>query len=183
MAVSEEQRRALHERLREQLDEGTADLMLEVTVPANVELATRADIQELRAELLLSITELNGHLSLQIAELTRRMGEMDSRLGARIGEVERTLGARIDALGARIDELNATLGARIDAIGARIDAIDARLGATNERIDAVNLRLAGIEDAVAKLTVAIPKSLYRVVLPTIVTIQLLLFALAEWVIR
>jgi len=176
MAVSEEQRRALHERVRERLDAETADLVLEVTVPANMELATRADIQELRAELLLGITELSGHLSLQIAELARRMGEMDSRLGARIGEVERSLGARIDATDTRIDELNAALSARIDATNERLDGVAAR-------IDEVNLRLAGIEGAVGQLASVIPKRIYGVVLPTVVSVQVVLFALAEWVIR
>jgi hypothetical protein len=76
--VSEEQHRALHERLSQQLDDETATLIMEVTVPANIELATRTDVHELRAELLLRRTELDGHLSLQIADLARRLGEADS---------------------------------------------------------------------------------------------------------
>ncbi len=88
MQVTEEQRRALYERLREHLDDETATLVMEVTVPANVELATRTDIHELRAELLLRITEVDGHLTLQIADLARRLGEIDSRLGERISGLE-----------------------------------------------------------------------------------------------
>jgi hypothetical protein len=88
MQVTEEQRRALYERLREHLDDDTATLVMEVTVPANVELATPTDIHELRAELLLRITEVDGHLTLQIADLARRLGEIDSRIGERIGGLE-----------------------------------------------------------------------------------------------
>jgi hypothetical protein len=88
MQVTEEQRRALYERLREHLDDETATLVMEVTVPANVELATPTDIHELRAELLLRITEVDGHLTLQIADLARRLGEIDSRIGERIGGLE-----------------------------------------------------------------------------------------------
>ncbi len=76
MPVSEEQRRELFDRLRSILDERTATLLLEVTMPANVELATRADVQELRAEMLLHFTELAG-----------RMTELDGRVTGRIAEV------------------------------------------------------------------------------------------------
>jgi hypothetical protein len=99
MKVSEEQRRELFERVRSLIDEETATLLLEVTVPANTELATRGDIQELRAEMLLRFTELDGRLSGQIGELDRRLtgqiGELDRRLTGRIGELEQ----RVAALG------------------------------------------------------------------------------------
>jgi len=58
MQVSEAQRRALFERLREQLDEETATLVMEVTVPANVDLATRGHVQGLSAEMLLRFVGL-----------------------------------------------------------------------------------------------------------------------------
>lgn len=98
MHVREEQRRRLHELLRERLGEEVAALVLEVTVPGNVDLATRGDVQELRAELLLHVTEVRAHLG----ELSRRLDRVDGRLDA--------LGARVDALGARVDPL----GDRID---------------------------------------------------------------------
>jgi hypothetical protein len=102
MRVSEEQRRELFDRLRSILDEETATLLLEVTVPANVELATRADIQELRAEMLLRFTELDGRLTGQIAELDRRITELDGRLTGRITDLDR----RITELAGRITELD-----------------------------------------------------------------------------
>jgi hypothetical protein len=84
MKVSEEQRRELFDRLRSVLDERTATLLLEVTVPANVELATRGDVQELRAEMLLHFTQLEGRLS-------GRIDALDDCLSARIGDLGKEL--------------------------------------------------------------------------------------------
>jgi hypothetical protein len=92
MKVTEEQRRALFERVRAHLDEETATLLLEVTVPANVELATRGDLQEFRAEMLLRFTELDGRLTGQISELDRRLTgqitELDRRLTGQIAQLD-----------------------------------------------------------------------------------------------
>jgi hypothetical protein len=119
MKVTEEQRRALFDRVRAHLDEETATLLLEVTVPANVELATRSDIQELRAELLLRITELDGRLTGQIAELDRRLTgmitEVDGRLGGQIAELDRRLGGQIAELDRRLSGQIAALSKRVDA--------------------------------------------------------------------
>ncbi len=106
MHVSEEQRRALHDRLREHLDEETADLVLEVTVPANMELATRPGLLELRAEILL-------------------------RLGVRIDELDARLNARIDSLSARIDGLNA----RVDGLSTRIEELSKQVAGVEKAID------------------------------------------------
>jgi hypothetical protein len=95
MKVTEEQRRALFDRVRAHLDEETATLLLEVTVPANVELATRSDIQELRAELLLRITEVDGRLGGQIAELDRRLSGQIAALSKRVDAFETDLTKRL----------------------------------------------------------------------------------------
>ena len=94
MRVSEERCRALFERVRAHLDEETATLLLEVTVPANVELATRGDIQELRAEMLLAFARI------------------DARFGAQDARMDR-LEARMDALDARMDALDVRLTGRL----------------------------------------------------------------------
>ncbi len=106
MQVTEEQRRALFDRLREQLDEETATLLLEVTVPANIALATRGDIQELRAEMLLRFTELDGRLTGQITEL-------DGRLTGRIAELDRRLSSQISDLDRRLTELGRDLTGKL----------------------------------------------------------------------
>ena len=105
MKVSEEQRRTLLELLRDHLDEETARLVLEVTVPANTELATRGDTQELRAEMLLRfaqidgrITEVEGTMLRQILALHDRMSDVEARIGGlegRMGGLEAKLTERL----------------------------------------------------------------------------------------
>jgi hypothetical protein len=119
MKVSEEQRRTLFELLRDHLDEETARLVLEVTVPANIELATRGDTQELRAEMLLRfaqidgrITEVEGTMLRQILALHDRMSDVEARIGgleARMSDVE----ARMGGLEARMGGLEAKLTERL----------------------------------------------------------------------
>ena len=101
MRVTEEQRRALFDRVRAHLDEETAALLLEVTVPANVELATRTDIHELRAEILLAFAALEGRLTERFAGVEERFAGVEKRLGAveeRLTGVE----AQVKALGTEL---------------------------------------------------------------------------------
>jgi len=105
MKVDEEQRRELFDRLRVHLDEETATLLLEVTMPANIGLATRGDTQELRAEMLLRfaqldgpVTEVEGNIGRQISDLQPRVTEMDSRLSQQIVGLD----ARINGLDAKM---------------------------------------------------------------------------------
>jgi hypothetical protein len=124
MHVSEEQRRELHDLLRRHLDERTATLMLEVTVPANVELATRSDIQELRAEMLLRFTELDGRLSGQITQLdgrlTRQITELDGRLSGQITELDGRLSGQITQLDGRLSGQITQLDGRLKGLGATL---------------------------------------------------------------
>ncbi len=126
MKVSEEQRRTLFELLRSHLDEETARLVLEVTVPANIELATRGDTQELRAEMLLRfaqidarITEVEGTMLRQISALHDRMGGLEARIGgleARMSDVEARMGGlegRMGGLEGRMGGLEAKLTERL----------------------------------------------------------------------
>jgi hypothetical protein len=122
MRVSEVQRRTLFELLRDHLDEETARLVLEVTVPANIELATRGDTQELRAEMLLRfaqidgrITEVEGTMLRQISALHDRIGGLEARIGGlegRMSEVE----ARIGGLEGRMGGLEAKLIGRLSKV-------------------------------------------------------------------
>ena len=150
MHVREEQRRRLHELLRERLGEEVAALVLEVTVPGNVDLATRGDVQELRAELLLHVTEVRAHLG----ELSRRLDEIDARLGGRLDDIDARLGGRLG-------EIDARQGGRLDRVDGRLDAVGARVDAVGDRIDrlehlllwrAVPLMLAGTGTFVALAT-------------------------------
>ena len=81
MQVSEAQRRELYDRVRAHLDEETATLLLEVTMPANVELATRGDIQELRAEMLLGFTQLEARQNERLSGVEQRLSGVEQRFG------------------------------------------------------------------------------------------------------
>jgi hypothetical protein len=71
-------------------------------VPANIELATRGDTQELRAEMLLRfaqidarITEVEGTMLRQILALHDRMSDVEARMGGlegRMGGLEGRMG-------------------------------------------------------------------------------------------
>ena len=159
MHVSEEQRRALHDRLREHLDEETADLVLEVTVPANMELATRPDLLELRAEILL--------------RLGVRIDELDARLSARIDELDTRLSTRID-------ELDARLSARIDSLSARIDGLNARVDGLSTRIEELSKQVAGVEKAIDDLGALLSRQLMTRVLPLMVAALGVFIGLATW---
>ena len=157
MQVSEEQRRALYERLREHLDEATATLLLEVTVPANIELATRSDIRELRGELLLSLAEHGERIGARFAALEQRFSGVEERI-------------------ARVEE-------RIAGVEERIAKVEERIAGIDERIAGVDERLVRIEASVLGLDVSMKHRLYKVVLPSIVSIQLVLFGLSEFALR
>jgi hypothetical protein len=152
MKVTEEQRRALFEQVRDHLDEDTATLLLEVTVPANVDLATRGDIQELRAEMLLHFTQLDGRLSAQITELDRRMTSLDGRLTTQITELDGRLTTQITELDGRltsqITELDGRLTSQITKLDGRltsqITGLDGRMVGLAARVDEVGADLRNV---------------------------------------
>lgn len=164
MQVSEEQRRALYERLREHLDEATATLLLEVTVPANIELATRSDIRELRGELLLSLAEHGERIGARFAALEQRFSGVEERI-------------------ARVEERIAGVEERIAKVEERIASLEERIAGIDERIAGVDERLVRVEASVLGLDVSMKHRLYKVVLPSIVSIQLVLFGLSEFALR
>jgi len=120
MGVTEEQRRALFERVRARLDEETALLLMEVTVPANVELATRGDIQELRAEMLLRFTEIEGRLTGRIADLERRLTELDGRLTGQLTELDGRLTGQLTELDRRLTRQLTDLERRVTDLGKEL---------------------------------------------------------------
>jgi hypothetical protein len=156
MKVSEEQRRELFDRLRTHLDERTATLMLEVTVPANVDLATRGDLQELRAEVLLHLTQLDGRLTGQLTELDRKVTELDGRLTRQITELDGRLTRQITELDGRLT--------------GRLTKLDGRLTGQITQLE------QGLTGRFARLEKGLTDTLYQKVIPVIVaTIALATF--------
>jgi hypothetical protein len=168
MSITEEQRRALFDRLRAHLDEETATLLLEATMPANVELATRSDIRELRAETLLGFTELGGRLTGQITELggrlTGQITELDGRLTGQITELDGRLTRQITELDGQltgqITELDGQLTGQITELDGRLTGQITELGG----------RLTGLGKELTD-------TLYRRVVPAIAV----LLTFATWI--
>jgi uncharacterized coiled-coil protein SlyX len=168
MKVTEEQRRALFERVRDHLDEDTANLLLEVTVPVNVDLATRSDIQELRAEMLWSFSQLDGRLSGQMTELDRRMTSLDGRLSAQITELDGRLSAQITELDRRMTSLDGRLTAQITGLDGRltgqITELDGRL---TGQITGLDGRMVGLPARVDQVGADLRNLLLHRVIPAI----------------
>lgn len=91
MAVTEQQRRDLFDRVSEQLGGNTAALLMEVTVPANVEYATRGDLKELRAEMLDRFGTLEQRMVEGFAGLDRRITGLDVRTIQGFADVDRRM--------------------------------------------------------------------------------------------
>jgi len=168
MKVTEEQRRALFERVRDHLDEDTANLLLEVTVPANVDLATRSDIQELRAEMLWSFSQLDGRLSGQMTELDRRMTSLDGRLSAQITELDRRMTSLDGRLSAQITELDGRLSAQITELDGRLTTQITKLdGRLTSQITGLDGRMVGLAARVDQVGADLRNLLLYRVIPAI----------------
>jgi len=172
MKVTEEQRRALFEQVRDHLDEDTATLLLEVTVPANVDLATRGDIQELRAEMLLHFTQLDGRLSGQMTELDRRMTSLDGRLTTQITELDGRLTTQITELDGRlttqITELDGRLSAQMTELDGRLTTQITKLdGRLTSQMTGLNGRMVGLAARVDEVGADLRNVLLYRVIPAI----------------
>jgi chromosome segregation ATPase len=165
MQASEAQRRELFDRVRDHLDEETAALLLEVTVPANVELATRSDLRELRAEMLLGFTQIDG-----------RITEVESRLSGRLARLEE----RFDGLEtrfSRLEERFSKLETRLSGLEERFDGLETRLGRLEDRFDGLEKRVDGVERAVHDLS----QQLYTTVLPILIGATAAIVGFATWI--
>jgi chromosome segregation ATPase len=151
MQVTEEQRRALFDRVRAHLDEETARLLMEVTVPANVALATRSDVQELRAEMLLRFAELEGRLTAQLRGLEQRMDSLERRV--------------------------TSLDGRMDTLDGRMDALEQRMTSIEQRMDSLEQRVGSLDGRIAGVAKDVTDTLYRRVIPAIGV----MLAVATWV--
>jgi len=180
MKVTEEQRRALFERVREHLDEDTATLLLEVTVPANVDLATRADIQELRAEMLWNFTQFEGRLTGRMTELDGRMTSLEGRMTSLEGRLTERITELDGRLTAQITELDGRLTAQITELDGRLTAqitqLDGRLTAQITELDG---RVAGLTAQVHAVGADLKNLIVFRILPAIAA----MLALTSWLNR
>jgi hypothetical protein len=84
MAITEQKKQRLLDRLRRVLDPETAELLMEVTVPANVDLASRSDIAALGGELRGEIGELRGEIGELRGEMRAGFAALEHRLYTRV---------------------------------------------------------------------------------------------------
>jgi hypothetical protein len=100
MATTEDTRRQLFETVRANLGEPAAEALMAVTIPANTDLATRQDLDLLRAELHADRAELRvemeglrgdltAHRAETTAELAKHRAETTAELGKLTASVER----------------------------------------------------------------------------------------------
>jgi len=100
MATTEDTRRQLFETVRDRLGEPAAEALMAVTIPANTDLATRQDLDLLRAELHADRAELRvemeglrgdltAHRAETTAELAKHRAETTAELGKLTASVER----------------------------------------------------------------------------------------------
>ena len=100
MSVSESQRLALHRAARAALGEEEGDTLMELSPPANTDMATRQDVE--RAE--------------------ERLGARIDAVAADVRATEERLGGRIDAVAADVRATEERLNANIKASAAEVTA-------------------------------------------------------------
>jgi hypothetical protein len=98
MAITERKKQRLLDRLRRVLDPETAELLMEVTVPANVDLASRSDITALGSELRGEMSKLRGEMGElrgAMSELRGEMGELRGEMRAGFAALEQRIYTRV----------------------------------------------------------------------------------------
>jgi len=121
MSVTEQQRRDLYDKVSEQLGADIATLLMEVTVPANVEYATRGDLQESRADVLDRIGTFEQRMTEGLGSLDRRITEGLSFLDRRITDLDRRTTEGFAAVDRRITDLDRRMAEGFAAIDRRIE--------------------------------------------------------------
>ena len=136
MAVNEQSRRLLYDRLEEVLGVGQGDVLMEYLPPMGwADVATRRDVEE-------SVTAVRHEL-----------GALDQRLSHRLDRLEADLAHRFDRIDGRFEAAEAVVAHRFEAAEAgvahRFEAAEAGVA---HRFDRVDARFDSIDDRLARLT-------------------------------
>ena len=147
MAITDESRFHLHQRLAEVLGQEEASTLMEHLPPVGwADVATRRDLDHAFTHLEATF---DRQLALQRSEFTDRFGQIDGHLGRLDGRID-GLERRIDGLDIRIDGLER----RIDGLDAKIDSrfneadsrLDSRFNEFEAKLDAkLDARLSGVQ--------------------------------------
>ncbi len=109
MAVSEQRRHHLYQKLEELLGADHAGTLMEHLPPSGwSDVATKADLQHLAAATKADVEHLaaatQAEMQHHVVQLGARIDAVEAGLGARIDAVEAGLGARIEAMQLKISE-------------------------------------------------------------------------------
>jgi hypothetical protein len=132
MAVEEPRRIALHRAAADTWGEEVADTLVELVAPSGHELATRADIEAVRADIAAFERRVDERSSSRDARWDERFAMRDARSDERFTAMEARWDAGLTAMEARWDERLTAVDARWDE---RLTAMDGRLTAMDERWD------------------------------------------------
>ena len=119
MAATEETRRQLFETVRDHLGEPAAEQLMAVTIPANTELATRQDLDLLRAEMHVDMAALRG----EMAEVRGEMAAHRAATTKAISDLEQ----RVVELGAALAAHSAATTKAVSDLGRQMDRMRAEL--------------------------------------------------------
>ena len=128
MAISEHDRSGLHEKLSEVLGPDFAGVMMEMVPHDPEQLATKADVKDLRSEMSAGFQAVDARFSAIDAEFSA----IDAKFSA--------IDVRFENIDVRFDAIDA----RFDGIEARFEGFDARFDGQNAKIDAHRTELTGL---------------------------------------
>jgi len=135
MAISEHDRSGLHEKLSEVLGPDFAGVMMEMVPHDPEQLATKADVKDLRSEMSAGFQAVDARFSAIDAEFSA----IDAKFSAIDVRFE-NIDVRFENIDVRFDAIDA----RFDGIEARFEGFDARFDGQNAKIDAHRTELTGL---------------------------------------
>ncbi len=141
MAITEESRFELHQRLREVLGDEPGTTLMEHLPPTEV--ATKSDVVAAEERVTNRIERVAEDLTHTRLWLTERIESLDTRLTERIESLDTRLTERADSLDTRLTERIESLDARLTV---RIESLDAQV---SERIQSLETQVTQRMDTMA----------------------------------
>ncbi|HWE55012.1 MAG TPA: hypothetical protein VG435_05840 [Acidimicrobiales bacterium] len=159
VAISEESRHHLYQRLEAVLGEREAAVLMEHLPPVGwADVATKRDLDVLGDRLDARIDSVEHRVEEVGHQLTGRMDRMETGLTARMDGLETGLTARMDGLGTGMTGLTARmdgLDSGMTGLAARLDGVDSGVTGLAARMDGVfgtmSVRFAHVEQGMADL--------------------------------
>ncbi len=132
--LGKEEAKEFVEVVEQAIQELTILRKLELKDELTKELATKADIREVRAEIM----EVRAEIMEVRAEIDKVRAEIDkvrAEFGSEIKEIRVEFGSEIKKLRAEIDKMRAELGSEIKEVRAEVDKVRAELSARMDKLE------------------------------------------------